>query len=68
MGFVAARHVGSSQTREPTCVPCIGRRILNHCATREVLDQARYLQIPPGLMGDGVPILQVRQLELRGVQ
>ena len=28
--------MGSSQTRDRTCVPCIGRRILNHCATREV--------------------------------
>ena len=32
---VAPLHVGSSQTRAQTCVPCIGRRILNHCATRE---------------------------------
>ena len=29
-------HVGSSQTRDQTHVPCIGRRILNHCATREI--------------------------------
>ena len=36
MGLVAPRHVGSSQTRARTCVPCTGRRILNHCATREV--------------------------------
>ena len=35
-GLVAPRHVGSSGTRDRTCVPCIGRRILNHCATREV--------------------------------
>ena len=35
-GLVAPRHVGSSQTRARTCVPCVGRRILNHCATREV--------------------------------
>ena len=35
-GLVAPRHVGSSQTRARTCVPGIGRRILNHCATREV--------------------------------
>ena len=35
MGLVAPRHVGSSQTRARTRVPCIGRRILNHCATRE---------------------------------
>ena len=34
-GLVALRHVGSSQTRARTLVPCIGRRILNHCATRE---------------------------------
>ena len=35
-GLVAPRHVGSSQTRARTRVPCIGRRILNHCTTREV--------------------------------
>ena len=34
-GLVALRHVGSSQTRARTCVPCIGRRIVNHRATRE---------------------------------
>ena len=27
--------MGSSQTRDQTCVPCIGRRILNHRTTRE---------------------------------
>ena len=27
--------MGSSRTRARTCVPCIGRRILNHCTTRE---------------------------------
>ena len=36
MGLVAPRHVGYSQTRDRTRVPCISRRILNHCATREV--------------------------------
>ena len=35
MGLVAPRHVGSSQTRARTRVPCISRQILNHCATRE---------------------------------
>ena len=29
------RHVGSSQTRARTRIPCIGRQILNHCTTRE---------------------------------
>ena len=36
-GPVAPRHVGSSQTRARTRVPCIGRQTLNHCATREAL-------------------------------
>ena len=34
-GLVDLQHVGSSRTRTRTRVPCIGRRILNHCATRE---------------------------------
>ena len=33
-GLVAPRHVGSSQTRDRTPVPCIGRWILNHWAPR----------------------------------
>ena len=33
-GLVVPRHVGSSRTRARTRVPCIGRQILNHCATR----------------------------------
>ena len=33
-GPVAPRHAGSSQTRARPHVPRIGRRILNHCATR----------------------------------
>ena len=36
MGLVAPWHVGSSWTKNWTCVPCIGRWILNHCTTREV--------------------------------
>ena len=35
MGLAAPRHVGSSRTRARTRVPCIGRRILNNCATGE---------------------------------
>ena len=34
-GLAALRHVGSSRSRARICVSCIGRRILNHCATRE---------------------------------
>ena len=36
-GPAAPRHVGSSQTRARTRVPCTGRQTLNHCATREAL-------------------------------
>ena len=35
-GLVAPRHVRSSRIRDQTHVPCVGRRILNHCTTREV--------------------------------
>ena len=37
VAHVAPRHVGSSQTRARTRVPCIGRQTLNHCATKEAL-------------------------------
>ena len=36
LGFVALQHVGSSPARDQTCVPCTGRWIFIHCATREV--------------------------------
>ena len=45
-GLVAPRHVGSSQTRARTRVPCIGRQILNHCATREAQFLDFFPQIP----------------------
>ena len=40
MGLVTLRHVGSSQTRDWTHVPCNGRPILNHWATREALSNS----------------------------
>ena len=37
LGLVASRHVGSSfLTRDQTCVPCIGRPVLNHQTARDV--------------------------------
>ena len=42
-GPVTPRHVGSSQTRAWTRVPCIGRQTLNHCATREAPQFSRIL-------------------------
>ena len=35
MGLVSRWHVEPSQTRDRTCVPHIGRQILNHWTTRE---------------------------------
>ena len=35
-GLVALQHVESFWTRDRTCVPCIGRQILNHWTTRGV--------------------------------
>ena len=45
MGLVSPRHVGSSRTRDGTRVPCIGRWILNHCATREAHRFRFYIQV-----------------------
>ena len=36
VGLVAPQHMGSSQTRDQTHVPCITRWILNHWTTREI--------------------------------
>ena len=44
-GLIATQHVGSSRTRAGTHVPCIGRRILNHCATREVPEYSLLLYL-----------------------
>ena len=54
-GLVAPRHVGSFQTRARTRVPCIGRRIPNHCATREApmahfLNELSVLGAPPRVL------------------
>ena len=35
-GLVALQHVGFSRIRDGTCVTCIGRQTLTHCAIREV--------------------------------
>ena len=43
MSLVAPWHVGSSQTRDRTHVPCIGRRIPNHCGTREAFYYSSYI-------------------------
>ena len=44
--------MGSSRTRDRTCVLCIGRQSLNYCATREVLGKlfliVRFLDLSSG--------------------
>ena len=37
MGLIAPQRVGSSRIRGGTHVPCTGRQILIHCATKDVL-------------------------------
>ena len=54
-GLVAPRHVGSSQIRARTRVPCIGRQVLNHCATREALALTYFFPFSTSLpSGDGL--------------
>ena len=48
-GLVAPHHVGFSWTRDQTRVPCIGRWILNHWNTSEVLSFSSVTQSCPAL-------------------
>ena len=50
MCLVAPQHVGSSWTRARTHVSCIDRRILNHCATREVQGWSSLLSLPTQML------------------
>ena len=45
VGLVALRHVESSQNRDRPHVPCIGRQILNHWTTRDILHHFWILHI-----------------------
>ena len=58
MDLVALRHVESSRTRARTRVPCIGRRILNRCATREAHSDV-FIRQPiskTGVMGETIAV------------
>ena len=64
--------MGSSRTRDRTRVSCIGRRILNHCATREVPERKAILiefvelEVSAGHPGGGVQeIIGHLDVELR---
>ena len=43
--LAAPQHADSSRTRDRTCVPCIGRWILYHWTTKEVLDISKFSEI-----------------------
>ena len=47
MGLVTLRHVGSSQARDRTLVPCIARWIPDHRTPRGALDDIPVLSRPP---------------------
>ena len=64
-GLVALQHVGSSPTRARTRVPCIGRRILNHCATREAPQTQFFIWLIIGIVinlhvGNSLVVQQLR--------
>ena len=42
MGLVSPQHVGSSQIRDQTHFPCVGRQILYHWATREAPQMTKF--------------------------
>ena len=52
MGLIALWHVGSFQTRDRTHVPCNGRQVLNHSATRVVLHNPfnAFFQLHPAVL------------------
>ena len=56
-GLVAPWHAGSSWTRTRTRIPCNGRWILNHCATRE----AHHWSFNPRLLNCLSPSSQVTE-------
>ena len=47
IGLAALWHVGSSWTRDQTCVPCIERQTFNHWATRESQEWISLRQVCP---------------------
>ena len=54
-GPAAPRHVGSSQTRARTRVPCTSRQTLNHCATREAPSRVSFQCLQMAMLFPGLP-------------
>ena len=66
MGLAPLRHVGSSWTdKDRTCVPCLGRWMLNHWTTREVLSQTIFMTVPQRFFL--LPLLPVHPHVLSGL-
>ena len=67
LSLVAPWHVGSSWTRARTRVPCIGRQILNHCATREAPSLEIFLsKISPNGGLPWCPVVKTPRSQCRG--
>ena len=49
---ITSQHVESSQIKDGTCVLCIGRQILNHWTTREVLSDILISSLLPFFLSD----------------
>ena len=64
-GLIAPRYVGYSPTRDWTDVPCIGRQILNHWTTREVLTWCLFIFKPQYQDLPGSPVVKTL-LPLKG--
>ena len=58
-GLVVPRHMGSSQTRDQTCVPCIGRRILTTGRPGKSPKETVYKLEPPSIVTHVAKYLQV---------
>ena len=66
MGLAPLRHVGSSWTdKDRTHVPCLGRWMLNHWTTREVLSQTIFMTVPQRFFL--LPLLPVHPHVLSGL-
>ena len=62
--FIQHGNVGSSQTRDRTLVPCIGRRILKHWTTREV-PSIPFLTLLTSVLNTKQPVRWLRLLWLQ---
>jgi len=66
LGSVPVRPIGSSRTRDGTCIPFVGRRILNPWTSREVQEEGLTKPLMGGNLGKAVwPTCSPRRLPSR---